>query len=99
MEKELCGTYYLGGKSNFPCCITNIDGALFAINENKETARLVVTPEIRIVVEAWHFSGEPNMGCTDIIWTNGTWWSRLAVGYFFIKTNDVRPGWEGLSVQ
>ena len=62
VKKELCGTYYVGGKSNAPCCITNIDGALFAINEKKETARLVVTPELRILVEAWHFSGNPTQG-------------------------------------
>ena len=97
-EKALCGMYYVGGKSNAPCYITNIDGLLFATNENKETARLIVTPDLRVVVEAWHISGEPDQ-IPDILWNNGTWWSRSAFNGFFIKTNVVSPGWERLSVQ
>lgn len=78
-EKSLLGDWYANGDPNHHCNIVGTENKLFAINENRETSRLIATPESYFFSPTWkqHVTVQGD----KLLWTWGNWWSREPVKF------------------
>lgn len=78
-EKSLLGDWYNNGDPNHHCYIVGTENKLFAINENRETSRLIATPEVYLFSPTWkqHVTVQGD----KLLWTWGNWWSREPVKF------------------
>lgn len=78
-EKSLVGTWYETGRADQPCYIAATENRLFAIDNNRNTSRLVWTPEGFLFASNSHVRG--TVSGDKIVWSSSRWWSREPVKY------------------
>jgi hypothetical protein len=78
-EKSLIGTWYFGGRIDQPCYFAGTSNMLFAIGNYGRSARIIYTTTSHIFAASWHAHGE--IVQDKILWSDGTWWSRMASNY------------------
>jgi hypothetical protein len=73
-EKSLVGLWYNNGDPDQPCNIAATDNLIFAIDQNNDASRIILTPNGYLFSAKW----KQHMVITDdkILWSRGNWWSR-----------------------
>jgi hypothetical protein len=73
-EKSLIGDWYNNGDPNHHCYIVGTGNMLFAIDENRNASRIIVTPEGYLFSPGWkqHVTVQED----KLLWSWGNWWSR-----------------------
>lgn len=78
-ETSLIGTWYEGGNAGRPCWIAGAGSALFAIDSNLNTSRVIFTTEGHLFSAHWKQHAE--IVNDKILWSKGNWWSRKPSDY------------------
>jgi hypothetical protein len=78
-EKILIGTWYEGGRIDRICYFTGTANLLFAIGNYGQSSRIIYSPGNHLFAPNWHARGEIKQD--DILWSDGTWWSRKPSNY------------------
>ncbi|HXG52518.1 MAG TPA: hypothetical protein VNN77_14065 [candidate division Zixibacteria bacterium] len=77
-ERQLVGTWYVGGDRNRRCEIVQVRGGLEARNERGSTTPLVRESYRIVLATAWEGGLRGELRGDRIEWANGTYWTRSA---------------------
>jgi len=90
-QRALVGDWYLSGRADHPCHIAQTADALFAINENNYTSRIICGKTGFLFAVPWQIHGE--VAGDKILWSNGTWWSRKPWDFDKANAPAIQRSW------
>ena len=78
-ETALVGLWYNNGDPAQPCNIAATDRLIFAIDQNNDASRLILTPDGFLFSAKW--KQHVMIAGDKILWSKGNWWSRKPVPF------------------
>ena len=78
-QRALVGDWYMSGRADHPCHITETGDALYVINEMNRASRIVFNRKGFLFLVPPEIYGE--VVEDKILWSDGTWWSRKPMDY------------------
>ena len=84
LPPRVTGAWYVGGNPQRMCHITSTPRGLTAQNENGDVSRVERRGSHRLFAADWESGIVGDIEGKQILWRNGTWWTRRVFGR---KTN------------